>query len=54
MVANGCGTRQECQAARDARARQEDKEEVVLVVEGEGEGEGGDAAERGELIDILI
>jgi hypothetical protein len=54
LVANGRGTRQERRAAHDARARQEDKEEVVLVVEGEGEGEGGNAAERGELIDIII
>ncbi len=54
LVANGCGTRQECQAARDARARQEDKEEEVVVVVGEGEGEGGDAAERGEHINFII
>ena len=52
LVANGRGNWQERRAAHDARARQEDKEEVVLVVEGEGEG--GDAAERGELIDIII
>ena len=54
LVANGCGTRQECQAARDARARQEEKEEEVVVVVGEGEGEGGDAAERGEHINFII
>ena len=54
LVANGSETRQERRAARDARARQEDKEEVVVVVVGEGEGEGGNAAERGEHIDIII
>ena len=50
LVANGRGTWQERQAARDARARQEEEEEVVVV----GEGEGGDAAEKGEPINIII
>ena len=51
LMANGRGTRQERRAARDARARQ--KEEEVVAV-GEGEGEGGDAAEKGEPINIII
>ena len=49
LVANGRGTWQERRAARDARARQEEEEEVVV-----GEGEGGDAAEKGEPINIII
>ncbi len=50
MVANGRGTWQERKAAHDARARQEEEEEVVVV----GEGEGGDAAEKGEPINVII
>ncbi len=49
LVVNGRGTWQERQAARDARARQEE-EEVVAV----GEGEGGDTTEKGEPINIII
>ena len=50
LLANGRGTWQERRAARDAQARQEEEEEVVVV----GEGEGGDAAEKGEPINIII
>jgi hypothetical protein len=50
LGANGRGTWQERQAARDAQARQEEEKEVVVV----GGGEGGDAAERGEPMNIII
>jgi len=52
LVVNGRRTWQECRAARDARARQKEEEEKVVVVGGEGER--GDAAERGEPINIII
>ena len=47
LVANGCGTWQECQAAHDAQARQEeeDKEEVEEVGE-----MGGDREEGGNAV----
>ena len=51
LVGNGHRTRQERRAARDARARQKEEEEEEV---GGGEGERGDAAERGEPINIII
>ena len=51
LVANGRRTRQERRGDAQVRQKEEEEEEVVG---GGGEGERGDAAERGEPINIII